>query len=274
MTVTEAVEVLTSGRPSRYHLEREFAVAVFSGWLNAPNDPNAPKTVLLAAFNRAVLDTREKGITPPPEWLMEVFDAEAYASLLSIALALPMFWQIEDHLGYNHCRYTADIIRFLLTFRSKDPDKRKRASLGKAWEFINKHGGFVGGHFGFGKKAWCSVSGHQLIWRDYKRSAPFQCVRFHDSKLDWYLDPCQPDFLDRLTATAARDEDLTMFFREALDVQERLRAVIDGRAMSAEDFFLFPSTLKPSKFKLPPMAATAYGKMAEYRRSAASANWE
>lgn len=274
MNVQEAVEILACARPSRYRFEREFAVAVISGWLNAPSDPHAPATTLFAALNQAVLYGRRTSTPPASEWLGEVFDAQAYLDGLNTMLALPAFWEVEEHLGYNHCRYAADLVRFLLTFRTKDLDKRKRASLGKAWEFINKHGGFVKGQFGFGKKAWCSTSGHQLIWRDYKRSAPFQCVRFHSSKLDWYLDPRQPDFLDRLIATAACEQDLTTFFREARDVQERLRAVIDERAMTAEDVLLLPSELTPSECRLPAMTSSAYGKMAGYRRTTTSAAWE
>lgn len=274
MKVEDAVEILATGLPSRYAFEREFAVAVLSGWINSPADPHASTVVLFAALSQAVLRARDTNLALPEEWLTEIFEADVYLSLLKTALSIPLFWQIEEHISYNNCHYAADLVRFMLTFRSKDPDKRKRASLGKAWEYINKHGGFVGGHFGHGRKAWCSTSGHQLIWRDYKQSSPFQCARFYGSKFDWYLDPRRPEFLDHLTATAAQVRELTTFFREALEVQERLRHVIDERSMSATDFLAFPPSLTPATCRLPAMTATAYGKLAGYRRSTAAANWE
>lgn len=273
MRLAEAIAILTSDQPSRYRFEREFAAAVFSGWLNAPNDPHASTTTLFAALNQGVLRLRQERVPPPNEWLAEVFEADVYLRLLNEVLSIPIFWQVEEHIGYNHCRYTADLVRFLVTFQTKSLDRRKRASLGKACEFINKHGGFVGGNFGFEKKSWCSISGHQLIWRDYKRTAAFQCVRFHSSKFDWYLDPRQPNFLDRLTETVDGRTELIRFFGESLDVLQRVRAVIDERAMTADDFIALPANLAPVNCRLPAMTANAYGKMAGYRRTSLSTEW-
>ncbi|WP_267427850.1 hypothetical protein [Methylobacterium sp. GC_Met_2] len=267
MRVEEAVEVLTSDRPSRYLFERELAVAAFSGWLNSPDDPQGATTTVFAALCGAVLQAREHGINPPIEWLTEVYDDRAYMQLLENVIAIPIFWLIDEHKSYNNCNYTADVVRFLLTFKPKSEDKRKRASLGKAWEFINKHGGFVRGNFGRDRKDWCSISNHQVLWRRYKRSAPLQCARFHGAKFDWYLDPRQPDFFQRLSATAARKQELKTFFSAALHFQLELKAIIDRRSMAANDFFQFPDMLTPLDVRLPAMTATAYGKMAAYRRS-------
>lgn len=267
MRVEDAVEILTSDRPNRYLFEREFAVAAFSGWLNSPDDVQGTATTLFAALCRAIIYVRERHIVPPGEWFVNVYDAQSYLNLLETAISMPMFWLIDENLGYNNCNYAADIVRFLLTFRTKSLDKRSRASLGKAWEFINKHGGFVRGNFGYGKREWCSISHHQVLWRRYKKSSPFQCARFHSPTFSWYLDPRAPDYFEQLIATAAREQEITTFFRAALGFQTKLKSIIDERSMAHGDFFVFPVSLTPLDSRLPAMSAAAYGKMAAYRRS-------
>ncbi|WP_129221230.1 hypothetical protein [Lichenibacterium ramalinae] len=271
MEVKQAVEILTRSRPSQYLFEREFAVAVFSSWLNSPEDLHAPSKTLFVALNLALLNQRSVGVDPPREWFSVVFEPQVYLTLMRTAIDIPLFWHLDNHLEYNDCIYTGDLVRFLLTYRPKGSDKRKRPSLGKAFEFINRHGGYVRGNFSYGRTDWCSASKHHVIWRDFKRSSPFQCVRFHGSKFDWYLDPRQPGFLEQLIETASREQDILQIFCEALDVQERLRAIVDGRAMAVEDFFLFPANLSPKVCRLPAMSASSYGKMATYRRSATGA---
>lgn len=267
MRVEDAVEVLTSDRPSRYLFEREFAVAAFSGWLNSPDDKQGATSTVFAAMCHAVLHVRKQGIAPPVEWLSEVYEPQKYIKLLNEVITIPLFWQLDEHHGYNNCNYVADVVRFLLTYNSKSLDRRKKASLGKAWEFINKHGGFVGGRFGHNKQDWCSISHHQVLWRRYKQSSPFQCARFHGAKFDWYLDPRLSDFLSILIETAARGQQIREFFCTALGFQTKLKAILDERSMGEEDFFVFPSSLTPLDRRMPPISAAAYGKMAAYRRS-------
>ncbi|WP_192215248.1 hypothetical protein [Methylobacterium bullatum] len=274
MTLEETVTILLDDRRPRYLYEKEFAVASFSGWVNSPNEANSISNTVFAALIQAIHKAKLEEYAIPQEWFTEVFDVDRYIKMKELFVSLPLFWDVGYYDGYNDCIYAADVVRFMLTFNSKDDDKRKKASLGKAWEFINKHGGYVKGKFGFGRTEWTSISNHSNIWRAYKKSAVFQCARYHGTRFDWYIDPRQPLFLDSLIQTALRQKEITTYFGEALGFQERLRIVLDGRSMSNDDFFLFPPDLTPIPFRLPPMSATAYGKMATYRRSSNLSNPE
>lgn len=267
MNTLDAIEILSRDGNGHYRLERAFAVATLSAWLNSPESISDRVSVVFAAINHAVLDARKNEYNPPNEWLGIVYDADSYLKPDEIPLTTAMFWFLDLHLAFNHCRYVADISRFLITFQTKSLDKRKRASLGKAWDFINKHGGYSHAGGTSAHKAYCSLSTHQVIWRDYKQTAPFQCARFYGSKFDWYIDPRSKNFLTQLQETAGRVEEIRQFLGEARYLQERLKDVLDPRSMSEAEYFQFPKSIEPRKCKLPPMTASAYGRMASYRNS-------
>ena len=267
MKIDEAVEILAMDRVASYPLQREFAVAAFSAWLNWPSEENATTAFLLIAVNRGVLHFEKKGLHVPTEWLNQVYEPRNVITSVVSGLSSPFFEELDFNPVYNDYRYTADIVRFLLTFKTSSNDKRKQASLGKAAIFLNKHGGFVAGRYGRETNDWCAMTGHQSIWRKYKKSAALQFVRFYGTKLEWLLRPHDVDFLERLTALAARRQEIIDFFAKTLDIQDRLRAILDERSLGSNDHLTLPPTLKKLTCRTPAMPASAYSKMTEYKRS-------
>lgn len=265
MDLTRAIGLLADVSAERYEHERIFAAAYFSGWLNSPDENRAADYVLFAALCHATAALKRERRNIPSEWINDVFDHSLLLSGMDTAISFPIIWYTGELDEYNNCNYTADIVRFMISFKHKGLDKRDAASLSKAWEFINKHGGFGAWKLIKGDY-WTSYSQHQITWRKFKKTSPFQYVRYYQSELSWFLDPRQPDFWDQLISFCENRAILNSYFRKSLFTQMRFKAALDTRSMGPDDWVAFPEGLNEEAFRLQPMPGSAYDKLRTYTR--------
>ncbi|ULO23096.1 hypothetical protein [Methylocystis sp. SB2] len=271
MDLFTAVSVLTSDEEPKFRFEREFAAATFAGWLNWPREQFAAENVTLVALLHATAKMRTAGEQIDSHWFSAVFEPETFLKQIPEgAISLPDFWFINDGLGnFDETRYAADIVRFLLSYKSLKDDKRYGPSLGKASEFINQHGGFPGDKVISKRSLEYSDSAHQEVWRLYKKTSAFQFVRYYDSDITWLLDPCATSFFDELAQIASMTRSLQGFFSKARWVQEDLIRVIDRRSLSEADLFIFPESVIAQKCRVPKMPKKGYAALANYERNRA-----
>jgi hypothetical protein len=271
MDVFTAVSVLVSEEAPKFRFEREFAAATFAGWLNWPREPFAAENLTLVALLHATAKMRKAGEQIEPHWFSAVFEPESFLKQIPEgAISIPDFWYINDGEGIiDDTRYAADIVRFLLSYKSLKNDRRHGPSLGKASEFINKHGGFPGDKVIPTRSLEYSDSGHQEVWRIYKKTSAFQFVRYYDSDISWLLDPRKSSFFDELAQIASMTHSLQTFFSKARWVQEHLIQVIDRRSLREADLFVFPESVSAQKCRVPTMPKKGYVALADYERNRA-----
>lgn len=274
MDVRRAVDILASDREPQFDLERELAVLAFSGWLNWPGQPYASTNLVFLGINHALVSWQSQGKMANDQWLAQFLEPHRYLEQLQKSiLVVPEFFLISDELGFDETRYTADIVRFLLTFKPRSKDKRSKASLGKAMAFINRKGGFPGSGNIKRRTREYSDSQHQEIWKVFKKTAAFQFVRYYASEVDWLFDPADPQLMSRVAEMAAKRDRVKAFFARSVWVQARLAEILDRRSMAPEDFFTFPESVEPEPCPLPRIPRGVHAAMSDYRRSRSESNF-
>ena len=253
MDIHRAVEVLASGRDPQFKLERELAVLAFSGWLNWPKEPYAGTNLALIGVCHGLTSEQDRSDAADPQWLTQALEPRLYLEQLQNgAVITPDFPLVSGEYGYDETRYAADIVRFMLSYNpSRMKDRRKSASLGKACEFLNKKRGFPD-LIPPGTKRWrSSDSWHQEVWKAYKRSSPFQFVRYYGPNTRWLFDPTSPRLLEDVRALSEQRDEVKAFFSHVAWVQARLMERIDRRSMTRDDFFPCPTRSYPSRARSP-----------------------
>ena len=270
MDVQSAIEALIGDREPGYRYERAFAALAFSAWINWPKDRFAAANLVLVGITQALLRGKEGS----GEWLPRALEPEQYWTQFGAerpaGISLPIHEEVRGEWGYDESRYVADVVRFLLTYKTRSADKRMRASLGRASEYINKRGGFANRGDGIGKRTreW-STAKHQTVWTTYKRIAAFQFVRYYDSEIDWLFNPQDPSVLIRAMEVVEDRSKLLVYFGRVLWVQTKLIALLDPRSMSPSDHVVLPTALKPVPCRLPRAPKNFYEVTGRYQRNRA-----
>lgn len=268
MDVAEAIEILVDEAQPSLRFEKEIAVACFSNWLNSRTEEIEPGEMIFITLLRFIERCKATKTSLDYDLISSTFDENViFRKLFNQAISIPDFWFIKSYSAYDETKYVSDIVRFMLSYSPRLADKRYQASLGKAFSFINEHGGFNRSELNDEQPYFCSQSTHQIIWKKFKQSSPFQYVRYYDSEIDWIIDPRADNYIEELSRYAKESKKISAYFSRCLWVQQQLQQKIDRRSMNSDDFLILPSNLKPEECLVPAFAESAYKTLRQYRRN-------
>ncbi|WP_342110902.1 hypothetical protein [Methylobacterium sp. SI9] len=269
MKIERAIRILLGAEITGIAYERELAAGAFASWINSSDEDFEAQSGFFVVLNRIWALFRSEGKEIEPLILKEFYDPVEISHIIDNHwIAIPYKWQKHEFENYNEIDYIADIVRFMLTYNPPTKDRRLQASLGRAYEFINKHGGFDRPK-GFIRYYKPSPATHQQQWKMLKRSASFQFVRSWGSSIDWYIDPQADGFLQRIADIANDRGELIDFFGKVKWTQQKLIERIDPRSMTENDFIELPTNLKPVAVKIPKFPKRGYEALEDYKRNRA-----
>lgn len=269
MNIERAIRILLDAEVNGIAYERELAVGAFASWINSSDEDCESESGFFVVLNRIWAKIRSEENEIDPSILKEFYNPSEISNILDRHwIAIPYKWQKHEFESYNEIDYVADIVRFMLSYNPPTKDKRLQASLGRAYDFINKHGGFDRPKK-LARSYKLSPATHQQHWRMLKRSASFQFVRSWGNSLNWYIDPTSEEFLNVISDTAKNRDDLAMYFGKVLWTQQKLLERIDPRSMGEDDFVELPASLKPVAVNVPKFPKRGYEALKDYQRNRA-----
>jgi hypothetical protein len=269
MNIERAIRILLDVEITGIAYERELAAGAFASWINSSAEKYEAESGFFVVLNQIWAQIRSNGREIDPLILKEFYDPLEISHILDNHwIAIPFKWQKHEFDNYTEIDYVADIVRFMLSYNPPTKDKRLQASLGRAYDFINKHGGFDRPKE-FQRFYKPSPATHQQQWKLLKKSASLQFVRSWGSSINWYIDPSSDGFIQQLSEIANNRTDLADFFGKVRWTQQRLLERIDPRSMSADDFVALPANLQPVAVKIPKFPKRGYEALESYERNRA-----
>lgn len=149
---------------------------------------------------------------------------------------------------YHEYPYIADVVKFLLWYEHGSTDKRKQASLQKAYFFLMKEG----------FSHWAHFSRRYFIeqWSLHRNASPFLYVMYHHLQGDLLLDPRDPAFAAKIDALAMDRKTIPELLGQAKWVGERLEKRLHPKAQQGLQMPNFPASL--TSIEIPPVIFDEY----------------
>ncbi|MGL5362137.1 MAG: hypothetical protein ACRDBH_04610 [Bosea sp. (in: a-proteobacteria)] len=138
----------------------------------------------------------------------------------------------------SHCYFSADVVRFLLSYEPKSNIMRDRASLNKAREFFNRTSGF-GTDWSYSEK------GFSNIWLKNKRLCVFHFLNKYQYNNDFNIDIRSSDSLRNIEKILKNEIYFRDFFGKYLWTFNKLRQACDPQTFKTVKSFKFPASVSP-----------------------------
>lgn len=223
--------------------QRQEFVIRLAMWLRFPSEPAMQSVACLAGYiNYVNSHHRNKAIVDLPSAEAALLQRNLNMEHLSALLAgrqysLPSFEYFDEKRPGSHVyQYMADIVRFLIWYKPDTIDKRKQASLHKAYFFL-KDRGFD--HQTDWSRRWLIRQ-----WKAYKSASPILYVNYYHADQDLLLNPETKDFRSRVDALTNDPKLIHSVLGKAKWVADRLSDRLDRKAINTLGLPTFPGNFE------------------------------
>lgn len=239
MSINTASEILCHATTTNSAILTD-AIIRFSIWLRWPSRPYWHEEATVP-IKLALID--EKNITylsdldhDTQNWISDNIPISRLINLYSLEYQADIYFEYYglDGGSYMPRECMSDVVWFLLSYKNNTSDRRKQASLNKAFSIIAA-GEFSTDH------AWSKRSIAKL-WSEYATAAPFYYIEQHHSDIDFILDPNDAYIAKKLTHLLDNPDKIERFMAMAEAAIQELTARLDKRA---RDRIAFPSRACP-----------------------------